>query len=103
MTDIYNTQRWRRLRERILRRDGYQCQIAKRYGRIVEAQIVHHIFPADEFPEYRWEPWNLISISKVAHENIHDRATNDLTEEGAELLRRTARKNHIDVPLRYKR
>lgn len=103
MTDFYNTTRWRNLRSRILRRDNYQCQLAKRWGKIRPAETVHHIFPRDEFPEYQWEPWNLISISREAHENIHDRYTHDLTEEGAELLRRTARKQQIPVPDKYKR
>ncbi|MFR3430829.1 MAG: hypothetical protein ACLTTH_12420 [Holdemanella porci] len=38
-------------------------QISKRYGRRVEAEVVHHIYPADEYPEYRFCDWNLISIA----------------------------------------
>ena len=54
MTDFYTSDKWRRKRKRILRRDGYMDQIEKRYGRMVEATIVHHIFPLEDFPEYAY-------------------------------------------------
>ncbi|MBO6269297.1 MAG: HNH endonuclease [Clostridium sp.] len=95
------SERWRRLRAVILRRDGYQCQLSKRYGKTVEAEMVHHIFPRDEFPEYTWEPWNLISLSQEQHNTLHDRTTGQLTPAGVELLKRTARRNGIPVPLHY--
>ena len=99
---FYKRQRWKRLRERVLRRDGYMCQEAKRYGIQAEAATVHHIFPRDEFPEYEWAPWNLISLSGTAHDAMHDRITNALTEKGAEWLRRTARKHRMEIPARYR-
>ena len=93
MTDpYYLTPRWRRLRERILRRDGYQCQIALRYGKHVQATHVHHIFPRDLYPEYEWQPWNLISVSSEAHNMLHDRTTGVLTSAGVELMERTRRR-----------
>ena len=95
------TARWRRLRAAILRRDGYQCQLSKRYGKHIEAEMVHHIFPRDSFPEYAWEPWNLISLSQEAHNTLHDRLSGELTAAGVELLIRTARKEGIPIPLRY--
>lgn len=100
-SDFYENPKWEQKRISILRRDKYQCQISKRYGLMREATIVHHIFPLDEFPEYGFEDWNLISLSLVQHNKMHDRMTNRLTEEGAELLRRTARRNNIQVPEKY--
>lgn len=100
---FYKTSAWKRIREKILRRDAYQCQLSKRYGKTVPATTVHHIFPSDEFPEYRIKAWNLISLSAEAHNRIHDRMTNELTDEGTELLRRTARREGIPIPLRYQR
>ncbi len=94
----YGSAKWKQKREHILRRDKYICQDAKRYGRFVEAETVHHIFPAEYFPEYAWEDWNLISLSWKAHNEMHDRKTNELTKKGIELLRRTARKQRIDPP-----
>lgn len=97
----YYTRKWEHLAKSVMRRDGYQCQLAKRYGKTIPAELVHHVFPADEFPEYFWEPWNLVALSRAQHNKVHDRVTNELTREGAALLRRVARKNNIDVPERY--
>ena len=68
------------------------CQVSKRYGKFVEAQTVHHIFPVADYPEYQWEDWNLISVSQAVHNKLHDRNTDKLTALGEELRKRTARK-----------
>ena len=85
----YKSPRWRRLRESVLRAAGYQCQWAKRYGRRVQAQHVHHIWPAEDWPEYAWCRWNLIALSQEAHNAMHDRATGKLSAAGESLRRRT--------------
>ena len=90
----YNSPRWRRLRASVLRdvirRDGAPiCQYLKRYGRRVEATHVHHIWPAEDFPEFAWERWNLIALSTEAHNMMHDRSTGKLTAVGERLRRRT--------------
>lgn len=85
----YKARRWERLRAQVMRRDGYRCQLSKRYGKAVPADLVHHIYPVDEFPEYAFEPWNLISVSRAAHNKLHDRDSDKLTTEGVALMRRT--------------
>lgn len=72
MWDGYLTPRWRRLRASILRRDGYMSLEALRYGRRLEAEIVHHCWPAEEYPEFAWAPWNLISITAEEHRLMHN-------------------------------
>lgn len=101
METFYNQKRWIRLRERILRRDKYVCQVSKRYGKITEGNTVHHIFPRDDFPEYQYEPWNLITVSASTHDRLHERNSQTLTEQGIDLLVRTARKHGITIPQRY--
>lgn len=81
--------RWRRLRERVLREAGFRCQWAKRYGRRVEATHVHHIWPAEDYPEYAYERWNLIALSLEAHDAMHDRISWKLSPTGEALRRRT--------------
>ena len=98
----YKTGRWLRLRESVLRRDGYMCQVSRRYGKRLQATTVHHVFPREEFPEYQWEPWNLISLAGDVHDQMHDRTTGALSDKGAELLRRIARRNGVEVPGRYR-
>ena len=85
----YTSTRWRKLRAAVLRAAGYRCQYAKRYGRNVEATRVHHIWPAEDFPEFAWERWNLIALSQASHNAMHDRTTGRLTEIGEQLRRRT--------------
>ena len=100
---FYKSARWQRLRAMVLRRDGYQCQVTKRYGRRAEATTVHHVFPREEFPDYQWEPWNLISLAGDVHDEMHDRQSGALTAKGVELLKRVARREGVKVPLRYRR
>ena len=85
----YNCKRWRHKSEYIKRRDKGLCQYSKRYGKRVPAEVVHHIYPADEYPEYAWCDWNLISLSKKVHNLMHDRNTGQLTVLGLQLQRRT--------------
>lgn len=82
--NIYKTKRWQRVRERILKRDGYQCQESRRYGKRVSATTVHHIYPLEEYPELAFKDWNLVSLSQPVHNTMHDRNTNEITPKGKE-------------------
>ena len=81
--------RWQRLRARVMREAGYQCQYARRFGRREPAAHVHHIWPAEDFPEYAYERWNLIALSQASHNAMHDRGSGKLTAVGEALRRRT--------------
>jgi len=94
---IYKTRRWEKLRKKILKRDRFLCQYSLRYGKRIEADTVHHIFPAELFPEYIWCEWNLISLSNEAHNRMHKRGSHELTAEGMALLERTARARGLVV------
>ena len=85
------------MRAAVLARDGYRCQVSKRYGKNVPANTVHHIFPAEDFPEYRWESWNLIAVNNKIHDELHNRTTRELTDKGKELMERTARIRGLDT------
>ena len=79
---FYKSSRWRKKREKILRRDGYQCVEAKRYGQYEEATTVHHIYPREDYPELEYADWNLISVSGKRHDTFHDRTTGAVTDKG---------------------
>ena len=81
--------RWQRLRQRALRRDGHRCQESARYGRSVPAEVVHHIWPVEEYPEYAYCLWNLVSLSRKAHDAMHHRVTKKLTPAGLRWKNRT--------------
>lgn len=79
--------RWRKLRERALRRDKYICRECRRYGRSVEATTAHHAWPVEDWPEFAWSLWNLVSLCDACHERMHERKSRKLTPLG-ELWRR---------------
>ena len=86
----YEGKRWESLRHWAFRRDGYRCRECARYGRRVEAERAHHVWPAEEYPEYAWCAWNLLSLCKGCHDKMHDRNTRELTALGLYWLRRTS-------------
>ncbi len=92
--DFYQKQKWRDKRAHILRRDGYQDQLEKRAGRDVPADMVHHIFPLEKYPEYAYKDWNLISLSDESHRELHT-IYGDLSEAGKMLMNETAKKQGI--------
>ena len=85
----YNSGKWKKKRLKILRLDGYKDVIAARYGRTIEATIVHHIYPAALYPEYAFCDWNLISVSAGTHNKLENRTTGELTDFGHRLMERT--------------
>lgn len=85
----YRSPRWRRLRADVLREAGYRCQYSRRFGKRVEASHVHHIWPAEDYPQFAWCRWNLIALSQEAHNKMHDRTTGELSAIGENLRRRT--------------
>lgn len=85
----YNSKKWRKKAGYILKRDKFLCQESKRYGKRIPAEVVHHIYPVKDFPEFAWCDWNLIALSKKMHEKMHDRKTGELTTLGLQLMRRT--------------
>lgn len=87
----YNTTKWERKRLSILRRDGYQCQECKRYGRMRSGNHVHHIYPSERYPQYAMENWNLITLCRECHNAMHDRDTHELSTKGEQLRDRINR------------
>lgn len=85
------------MRRAALARAGYRCEVSRRFGKNVPANTVHHIFPVSDYPQYKWEPWNLAAVSSEVHDKLHNRNGGELTEMGEELLRRTARKRGIEL------
>lgn len=94
---FYRDIKWKKTAKAILVRDGYQDQWLKRYSPIPrQADMVHHILPLSFYPEYAYEPWNLISLSLKTHNRMHDRYTGLLSNEGMKLARMTCRKRFKD-------
>lgn len=86
----YKSKRWAAKRREILRRDRYQCQQCRRYGLAVDATVVHHAHPVEDYPELAWCEWNLVSLCAGCHNAMHDRETGALTDLGMSWRRRVS-------------
>lgn len=94
---FYKTNRWEHKRSMVLRRDGYICQVCKvEKKKAVQAKVVHHIFPREDYPQFAFENWNLISLCSQCHDEMHNRFNDKLSKKGQNLLRGTAAVNGID-------
>lgn len=85
----YNSKKWRRKAEHIKRKHQYLCAESLRYGKRVEAEMVHHIYPTDEYPEYAYEDWNLIPLTNAMHNKMHIRDSQELSPLGKSWQNRT--------------
>lgn len=96
----YKSKRWKTLRVGILRRDGYQCRECRRYGKTVQADTVHHVYPVELYPQLAWERWNLVSLCTACHNAMHARSGDNLTETGLAWCRRVSPppSAHVKVP-----
>lgn len=79
---FYKLPKWRRAREKSMRQHKYLCQEALRYGRNEEAELVHHIYPLEFYPELAFVQWNLLPVTNKRHNTFHNRKDDSLTDKG---------------------
>ena len=92
------SEQWRRKSGQILRRDNFMDQwILKTTGRMEPAEVVHHILPREDFPQYAMEDWNLIALSRRTHNKVIHTIKGKLTNEGKKLMYETAFINDIKL------
>lgn len=78
VNDIYQSLRWRELREAKLDANPV-CELCEKAGRVTPATLVHHRIPIEtaltragmEELAYRWS--NLQSLCRPCHSDIHQR------------------------------
>ena len=68
---FYKSKEWKYKRQKILRRDNYECQDCKRKGRYSRATTVHHIKHLEQFPELALVDENLESLCSICHNIEH--------------------------------
>ncbi|AQX55914.1 HNH endonuclease [Priestia flexa] len=85
---FYDSGDWKRLREKIKKRDNYQCQECKRNGRLTidtneyseSAKrkkiklVVHHIKELEYYPELALDEENLETVCVDCHNKEHGRS-----------------------------
>ena len=74
---FYNSQRWRQMRDYVLRRDGYECLFCKEEGKVTttyDAVLeVDHIKELEHHPELALDEGNLRVLCKDCHNKRHER------------------------------
>lgn len=95
LDEFYHQPKWKSLRKSILIRDKYRCQRCAEKGLFREAEHVHHIFPREQYHEYEYCRWNLISLCYKCHNEMHNRFNGELSKAGLRLLKTTAAINNI--------
>jgi 5-methylcytosine-specific restriction protein A len=70
LVSLYGTQRWKKLRRMKLHQDPL-CEICKKEGKIVAAELVHHIAEAKDNPEMFFNMNNLQCLCESCHNRIH--------------------------------
>lgn len=97
---FYKSTKWKNKRANVLRIHEYTCQECKRYGRTRPATVVHHVYPLEDYPEYKLLTKNLYSCCDKCHNSFHNRFTNELTEKGIRLMKRiNLNKNELNLNL----
>ena len=94
--DFYSAAKWRHCAARAMSRANYQDKVAARYGKMIQAEMVHHALPLEDFPEYAYDPRNLVPVSRGTHRGLH-LDDGGLSKEGVNVARRAARQIGIDV------
>ena len=66
MVKFYQSPKWRRLREKAMKRDHYECQECRRLGKYHRVENVHHIKEVKDRPDLALDLDNLwICVNKV--------------------------------------
>ena len=94
---FYKTNKWVALRNTALIRDKYMCQCCKANNKAVNATCVHHIFPIERYPDYKYELWNLMSLCDKCHDEMHNHYTGELSKKGMLFLRSIAAVKGIQI------
>lgn len=70
---FYRTGAWVKTRNVVMARDNYLCQWCLQKGRLISAEVVHHIKTLDKYPELGLEVSNLVSLCHGCHNRHHGR------------------------------
>jgi 5-methylcytosine-specific restriction endonuclease McrA len=67
----YNDPIYKKMRKKVLRRDGFKCQMpnCKKRKRL----HIHHIVRWADAAVLRYEEWNMITLCRTCHESIKNK------------------------------
>lgn len=66
---FYTTRTWRKLREKVLKRDNYMCQRCLIKFNLIETEYLqaHHIKSREHFPQLQYDIDNLICVCRTCN------------------------------------
>lgn len=70
--EFYHSQEWHEVRQQVLERDMYLCQVCKRNGIIKQGNTVHHIVHLKDDWDKRADLDNLETICPQCHNKEHE-------------------------------
>jgi 5-methylcytosine-specific restriction endonuclease McrA len=74
---FYNSMEWRHLRDWVMQRDNYECQMCKADGKVTtqadSVLEVDHIKELEYYPDSALDPDNLRTLCKDCHNKRHHR------------------------------
>lgn len=73
LVKFYQSAKWRRLREKAMRRDNYECQMCRRLGKYHKVENVHHVQEVKDRPDLALEINNLMCLCIEHHNEVHER------------------------------
>jgi 5-methylcytosine-specific restriction endonuclease McrA len=83
-SEFYRTKKWSKIRQSILIRDNFLCQVCKRKGKYQSGNIVHHKehLTSNNIKNYSiaYGDKNLETVCQDCHNVIHNEFTNGLDE-----------------------
>ena len=70
---FYDCSKWRKLRQKAMKRDNYECQMCKQQGKYHKVNNVHHIKEVKDRPDLALTIDNLICLCIDHHNEVHER------------------------------
>lgn len=80
--EFYASSEWRRIRDKVLRDNHYECERCKKKGLVTPANTVHHRKYLRRYPELALDESNLEPICEKCHyEEHHKKLQGFISEE----------------------
>lgn len=79
--EFYHSAEWQEVRQAVLERDHYLCQVCKQRGIVKQATTVHHLIPLRVDYSKRLDVENLETICQSCHNKEHNERNKKLSQK----------------------
>lgn len=79
--DCYNTSRWKKVREEVLKESNYMCEVCRALGKLNYTDIqVHHIEKVKDNKEKMYDKNNLLVVCREHHRDIEGMSKREILQ-----------------------